>query len=130
MPGDKRKTPSEASGSRKRCAIGRSTPTNVPASQKKGATLPAGQSSKRPKKYKQWEEVSMLGALKAVSQGMGTNKAVLEFNVPRSTLKDRVSGRVCHGCKSGRARYLTTTEEEELVNYLITCATIGLPQKA
>ncbi len=40
MPGYKRKTPSEASGSRKRHAIGRSTLTNVPVSQKKGATLP------------------------------------------------------------------------------------------
>ncbi len=40
MPGYKRKTPSEASGSRKRHAIGRSTLTSVPVSRKKGATLP------------------------------------------------------------------------------------------
>ncbi len=68
-----RETSSEASGSRKRRAIRRGTPINVPVSRKKRATLAPGQSSKRPEKYKQWEDVSMLGALKAVSQGMWTN---------------------------------------------------------
>ena len=59
----------------------------------------------RPEKYKQWSNDSMLGAMKAVSEGMGINRAALEFGVPRSTLKDRVSGRVSHGAKSGRAPY-------------------------
>jgi len=52
-------------------------------------------SSNRPKKHCQWSEVSMLGAMKAVKEGlMGVNRAALEFAVPRTTLKDRISGRV------------------------------------
>ena len=57
----------------------------------------------------------MVGALKAVSQGMGINRAALEFRIPKTTLKDRVAGRVQHGCKFRRAPYLTLDEEEELV---------------
>ena len=71
----------------------------------------------------------MVGALKAVSEGMGVNRAALEYWVPKSTLKDRVSGRVSHGCKSGRAPYLTHGEEEELYHYLLTCANISYPKR-
>ncbi len=60
----------------------------------------------------------MLGALEAVSQGMGVNRAAVEFGLPRTTLKDRVAGRVEHGCKSGKVPYLSHGEEEELVEYL------------
>ena len=72
----------------------------------------------------------MQGALKAVAEGrMGVNRAALEYGVPRTTLKDRVAGRVQHGCKSGRSPYLTQEEEQELVNYLITCYDIGYPKR-
>ena len=54
----------------------------------------AKESVSRPKKYKQWTDESMQGALKAVAEGMGVNRAVLEYGVPRTTLKDRVAGRV------------------------------------
>ena len=50
----------------------------------------------------------MRGALKAVAEGMGVNRAAMEYGVPRTTLKDRVAGRVQHGCNSGRAPYLTS----------------------
>ena len=53
----------------------------------------------RPKK---WSEESMTGAMKAVADGLfGVNKAADEFGVPRSTLKDRLSGKVVHGARSG-----------------------------
>lgn len=72
----------------------------------------------------------MLGALKAVTEGtMGINRAALEFGVPCTTLKDRVSGKVQHGCKSGKSAYLSSSEEEELVEYLITCSKIGYPKR-
>ena len=48
----------------------------------------------RPKKYKQWSKESMQGALKAVTEGMGVNRAGIEYGVPKTTLKDRVVGRV------------------------------------
>ena len=83
----------------------------------------------RPKKYKQWNDVSMLGAMKSVSEGMAITRAAMEFGVPKSTLMDRVTGRVTHGCKSGKAPYLPVDEEQELVEYIITCSKIGYPKK-
>ena len=71
----------------------------------------------------------MLGAIKAASEGTGINRAALEFGVPKTTLKDRISGRVQHGSKSGRVPYLSGSEEQELVDYLITCSEIGYPKK-
>ena len=79
----------------------------------------------RLQKYKDWSDVSMVGAMKAVAEGLGINRAALEFGVPKTTLKDRVSGRVKHGTKSGRVPFLSYAEEEELVEYLVTCSKIG-----
>ncbi len=71
----------------------------------------------------------MLGALKAVKDGsMGCNRAALEFGVPKTTLKDRISGRVTQGCKFGRSLYLTHAEEKELYDWLLLCACIGYPK--
>ncbi len=36
----------------------------------------------------------MSGALKAITEGMGVNRAAEEFGIPKTTLKDRVAGRV------------------------------------
>lgn len=84
----------------------------------------------RPKKYRNWSDVSMAGAMQAVIEGrMGVNRAAEEYGVPKTTLKDRLAGRVEHGCTSGRARYLSRQEEEELVEYLVTCSEIGFPKR-
>ena len=53
-------------------------------------------------KYKQWTEEAMLGAIRAVSEGLGINRAALEFGLSATTLKDRISGKVHHGCKAGK----------------------------
>lgn len=83
--------------------------------------------SKRPKKYRQWNEESMSGAIKAVIDGkMGVNRAADQYGIPRSTLKDRVSAR--HGTKSGPQPYLSYEEEQELARYLVKCAEIGYPK--
>ncbi|ORU94637.1 MAG: hypothetical protein A6F71_09420 [Cycloclasticus sp. symbiont of Poecilosclerida sp. M] len=47
------------------------------------------------------------------------------LGVPPSTLKDRISGRVKHGTKSGPIPYLDEPEEEELVDFLKKSATLG-----
>ena len=89
----------------------------MPVKRKRARKVPASRykvhapRSKSPvssrKKYKQRSEESMLGALKAVQDGaMGCNRAAAEYGVPKTTLKDRVSGRVIHGRKFGRAPYL------------------------
>ena len=71
----------------------------------------------------------MLGALKSVKDGtMGCNRAATEFGVPKTSLKDRVSGRVIHGYKSGKAPYLSHAEEQELYDWLVLCASIGNPK--
>ena len=83
--------------------------------------------SKRPKKYQQWSEESMRRATKAVTDGkLGVNWAADQYAVPRSTLKDRLSGR--HGTKSGPQPYLSYEEEGELANFLMKCAEIGYPE--
>ena len=70
----------------------------------------------------------MTGAMKAVADSLlGVNKAADEFSVPRTTLKDRLSGKVVHGTRSGPAPYLSGVEDE-LVKFLLTCADIGLPK--
>ncbi len=45
--------------------------------------------------------------------------------VPRSTLQDRVSGRVVFGSHSGPESYLTQEEERELVLFIKGCSAIG-----
>ena len=83
----------------------------------------------RPIKYKPWDDDSMQKALEAVTDdGLSVRRAAIEYGVPRSTLGDRVSGRVCHGIVSGPPRYLSEQEEEELVKFLLGCASVGYPK--
>ena len=64
-------------------------------------------------------------ALEDVANGKITvRRAALEYNVPKSTLHDRVIGRVKPGAKPGPSRYLDD-EEEEVVRWIIGCAEVG-----
>ena len=63
-----------------------------------------------------------------VSGGMAIRQAALRFGVPKSTLGDRISGRVLPGASYGPKGYLTPEEEEELVNFLLRCAAMGYPK--
>ena len=56
---------------------------------------------------KQWSNESMVSAIKAVKDGMSVMRAAAQFDIPRSTLQDRVTGRVKHGQKPGPRAYLT-----------------------
>ena len=63
--------------------------------------------------------------MKVVASGKcGINRAALDYGVPCTMLKGRLSGRVEHGQKPGPAPYLSRVEEE-LAEYLKTCASIG-----
>lgn len=65
-------------------------------------------------------------ALKAVTaEGCSVRRAASLYNVHKSILGDRVSGRVIPGSTSGPEKYLTTKEENELVKFLIRSAAIG-----
>ena len=75
---------------------------------------------------KQWTETQMLEALKSVQKdGLSGNMAADLHGVPRSTLKDRLSGRVRHGTKPGPKPYLSIQEESELATHLLQAADIG-----
>ena len=64
-------------------------------------------------------------ACKAVSDGWSIRKTADEFDVPKSTLYDRISGRIAFGAKSGPPAYLSVKEEAELVKLLVGLARIG-----
>ena len=52
----------------------------------------------RPKKLRTWTDEMMVGAMREMTSGaMGVNRAAAQYGVPRTTLKDRISGRVVHG---------------------------------
>ena len=76
-------------------------------------------------KRKQWSEESMTTALVEARKGVhAINKIAVMYGVPKSTLHDRISGRVQHGKKPGPP-YLNPTEEQELAGHLISMAKIG-----
>ena len=81
---------------------------------------------KRPKKLKQWTDILMVSAMKAVKSGsMGVNRAAAEFGVPRTTLKDRFAKRVVHGTNPGPIPYLSVDEEKQLVEFLVSSSKMG-----
>jgi len=92
---------------------------------------PGGRSEapNRPAKLLTWSNRSMLRAMAAVEAvengSMGINRAAITHGVPRTTLKDRLSGRVVHGTKMGPKCYLTHEEEKELVDFLVNCSKMG-----
>lgn len=75
---------------------------------------------------KQWAEEQMSAAMQSVAtQGLSGNKAADLHGVPRSTLKDRLSGRVVHSTRPGTKPYLSPTEEAELSSHPLDAANMG-----
>ena len=79
----------------------------------------------RPDRYKVWTESKLYRAFEAVQNGMSIRRAAEAYGVPRTTLQDRISGRVPFGTKSGPAKYLSDEEEEELYKFITGCASVG-----
>ena len=68
----------------------------------------------------------MDSAIQAViANDLTLREASLQYNIPKSTLHDCISGRVQPGAVSGAPRYLDDDEEEELVRWLEGCAQVG-----
>ena len=68
----------------------------------------------------------MFKAYEEVKKGtLFVRMAALQYNVPKSTLSDRVSGQVLFNTHSGPTRYLTDDDEEELVSFLTGLARMG-----
>ena len=88
--------------------------------------MSASCNSMRPTKYKDWSVERMKLAIQAVvNKGMSIRTAAEIYRVPKSTLGDRILGRVLPGLTSGPTRYLSQSEEEELVTFLCRAASIG-----
>ena len=80
----------------------------------------------RPLTYRNWDEVSMREAIGAVNiQGMSVSKAATPHGIPQSTLNDHCHGRVLPGARSGRPTILSSMEEQDLVQFLLSSAKIG-----
>lgn len=79
----------------------------------------------RASKRKQWSDESMIGAMQAVADGLSITAAAREYGVPRTTLQDRVLGKVPHGKKPGPKRYLNELEEKKLSEFLVETAAVG-----
>ena len=76
-------------------------------------------SSGRSGQYKAWNSINMERALTLVDQGTSVRCVAEKCGVPKSTLHDRISGKVQQGTNSGPDPYLTVEEEEELASFLI-----------
>ena len=50
-------------------------------------------------------------------EGKSIRCAAVKYNVPKSTLGDRISGRTIHGATSGKLRYLSVEEEVLLYDF-------------
>ena len=82
-----------------------------------------------PKQYGGYSPEQMEKAVSAVLQNQLSICAAAElYGVPKSTLGDRISGRVLPGTASGAVRYLADSEEEELAEFIVGCASIGYPK--
>lgn len=75
----------------------------------------------------QYSEEAMNNAIKAVENGMSPFQAHKTFNVPRTTLLDKLQGRSPKERKIGGETILTKQEETTLVNWMVHIAKCGFP---
>ena len=76
--------------------------------------------------YKSWTDERMAVAVSAViKDGLSVRQAAEEYHVPKSTLADRISGRILPGGRSGPGKYLNDQEEEELVAFCCSVHPLG-----
>ena len=78
----------------------------------------------------QYSENAIQNAMKAIRDGVAIRKSSRIYGVPRGTLQDRIHGRVKEGPRQmGPKSFLTKSEEEEIVRWLIDLAKCGFPRK-
>ena len=69
----------------------------------------------------------MLDTMEAVSSGnVSINKVSEMYGVPKTTLKDRLRGRVVYGTKPGPKPYWRCSEERELIDHLTKLSDLGM----
>lgn len=86
--------------------------------------------SRKERKLCGYDRTKIKEALEAINNGMPIRTASKLFVVPRTTLQDRLAGRVdIDVFKTGRPSVLNPSEEETLVQWLIQLAKCGFPRK-
>ena len=91
------------------------------AKPKQRKTVPKAQQKRLP-----WSNKSMETAMETVMNGKTSiNKATVMYNMPCTSLKDQLSGKVVHGTRPGPKRYLNEIEEKVLADHLIEATSIG-----
>ena len=79
------------------------------------------------RKLKQYDHAALLEAVKAVrNKSMSVRKAALEFNVPRSTISDKVTGRSDLETNMGRPPSLPSEIESKLVGNVVEASRRGI----
>ena len=87
------------------------------------------QPSFRGQHYKLWDEESMAAAIRLVEKEGKSFRATAEMcRIPLATLHDHVTGKVDPFSKPGPKPYLSPSEEDELVAFLLKCARMGYPK--
>ena len=90
--------------------------------------MPNIRQMKRERKTKKWTQEAMDQARQEVEAGrLSLRQAAQQFGVPKSSLSDRVSGRVASDCVQGQRPLLTPADEYSLVEYLLYSASHGFP---
>ncbi|GAV08458.1 hypothetical protein RvY_18142 [Ramazzottius varieornatus] len=67
----------------------------------------------------------MEAAVTAVNDGMSIRMAAERYQIPHTTLANKVNGK--HGKKAGRPSTFTMEEEEDIAEILVRCSKIGVP---
>ena len=91
-----------------------------------GIPNPSEKSHMRPTSYKGWDMDAMQLAVAKVEKGMSQRQAAECYKVPRTTLRDYLSGRSSLSSRSGKP-ILSEEEENELATFLVEIAKIGYP---
>lgn len=75
--------------------------------------------------YREYSDEQLCRAYEAVKDGVSLRHAAEQYGIPKSTLSDRITGRVKFGAHSGPERYLSDDEERELVSFICQSARMG-----
>uniref|UniRef100_A0A1B0DJ12 Uncharacterized protein n=1 Tax=Phlebotomus papatasi TaxID=29031 RepID=A0A1B0DJ12_PHLPP len=81
------------------------------------------------KKQVSYSDLQLNDALSAVSNGMSVGKAARQFQIPRTTLRYKLSGKIPRGISEhgGRQCFLGKEIESEIVEWILQCARRGFP---
>ena len=71
-----------------------------------------------PSVYKEYCEEQICRAYNAVQEGASVRYAAEQYGISRSTLSDRITGKVKFGAHSGPECYLWSEDEKELISFI------------